>query len=130
MNTVTCWYVKNMKQEVKSYPNRDVSLQFLHFTQQRGDEGGLPTADVAHHCQQGALGHHHVNTANTQSTVLKRVSGMTTQTHNSMWLFMTYLCRTAGSSLAHVNFPLMTVTENSVGRQSVTLFPFELAPMQ
>lgn len=57
-----------MKHEVKSYPYGDVSLQFLHFTQQSRNQGGFPATHMAHHCQQRALRHHHVNTANTKNS--------------------------------------------------------------
>lgn len=34
--------------------------------------------------------------------------------------FVAYLCRTGASSLPHVNFPLTTVTANSVEQQNDT----------
>lgn len=62
-----CWMRGEVKK--KPYPDGDLSLHFLHFTQQGRNQGGLSAAHVAHHCQQRALRHHHVNTANTKSSL-------------------------------------------------------------
>lgn len=112
----------------RPYPDGDVSFHFLHFTQQGGNQGGLATAHVAHHCQQRALRHQHVNTANTKSS-LRRVDNWLARHVQTQpaWLRDMYLCRTGESSLAHVNFPLTTVTENSVKKGSHVRLHFECA---